>query len=327
MPAGDEAPNGTSQDDSPSVWDDPNFLKNFSVGVNGSLNVKVPVQQMFDDALTNRVGTTWFQNHQRTSNAAEYIWNYLPEDLSLSLASATFIYDGPNIGLYSRAGTNNNWQLKALPMNAVAVDLDMAYVGGDKLFLDVQGEYASIGLAAHGRVTLAQNFPLTADLASMVTGQPSPGGKPITGGYLEVGARIMGASVTLKGRVRSKGTVELIGSAGVNIPGMASASINVCLRQNLDGSRTLTTDLTGRVNIADTIRAEVNVHYEHRESAIGVVYFAGSGTAKIQTKSPRVSTSGVSWVWTTVASASIAVSSDDFSFNALGRNVRIALPD
>lgn len=305
------------------------FWRNFSLGINANLNFNLPLQQLVGDGLAQYPGTDWFANHPKTERATEYLWHWLPEELSLALATATVIYDGPGGGFFFRGGTNN-W-LEGTELDFLAgtqVDIDGALLEGGKFFLDAKGQYGTVGLpAAQGRVLLARDFDLASEWAALIRGEPVTGTVNTTGGYLEVGVKVLGSGVVLKGRVQQNGDFELTGQASISLGNITGASVTVKLRYSHDGGVAFTAQLTGTLNLADTVRAKITVNFILGVDANGRISYSGSGKAKIQVKTPHTSLSnGVSWTWDDALSVSIGVNNDAFRFSAMGYDVRITLP-
>jgi hypothetical protein len=304
--------------------------RNFSIGINGNFNFLLPVQELVDQQLATNPGTKWFEEHPNTSLATEYVWNWLPEDLSLALASASAIYDGPNGALYFRGGTNNYLEdtpLEFLSTGATQLDVDGAWMEGGKFFLDAEGSFGTLGAPITGRVTLARKFDLPPELASLIKGQAVSGTAPVTttGGYLELGVNVLGSGVTLKGHVNSNGDFSLTGTAGINL-GIASSSQTVTLSYSQAEGVRFSTMVTGTVPITSTVRAKVTVQVELGLNGSGPLSYSGTGTATLQVKTPHVSWSGVSWSWDDAVSVSIGVSNDGFWFTGLGYDIDVDWP-
>jgi hypothetical protein len=326
----DASPTGGGASTGTGAAGDASFWRNFSVGINGNLNFLLPLQQLADTGLSQYPGTDWFLNHPKTSMAAEYLWHWLPEELSVALASASVIYDGPNGGLFFRGGTNDfleGTELAFLTSGNTSLDVDGAWLEGGKLLLDAKGQYGTLGLPIQGRVMLAHEYDLPPALASLIKGQAIAGTAPVTttGGYMELGLNVLGSGVTLKGRVKSNGDIELTGTAAANV-GIASAAQTVTLSYTQAEGLKFTSVLTGSITITDTIRAKVTVNITLGVNSAGNLVYSGSGSAKIQVKTPHVSLKGVTWSWDDWGSVNIGVSNQAFWFTALGHNVQIALP-
>lgn len=306
---------------------DPTWWKQFSIGINASLDVAIPVGS--NTAVSDTRFLAGYTGH--TNVAAAMGW--LPDDFDLSMAKASLIYDGPETALYFRGGTNNwlkNSALEFLTPPTAHVDVDAAFKQGGKMFLDATGEYRASGLIVHGRILATRNFDLPPDLAALIKGQPQTGtAVNTTGAYIELGTKVLGANVTLKGRVQSNGNFELIGTASVNAL-VAGGSLTVKFSYINGQSATLTATLTGTVTMASTVRGKVTVNLKLSADSDGKLRYSTnsslSSTAKIQVKKAHVSTSGITYSWDDVASVGIGITNEAFTFSALGYNVKINLP-
>jgi hypothetical protein len=304
---------------------DSEWWKNFSLGINASLNVSIPL----GTSQWGTAGKNALTEGGHTILASAMSW--LPDDFDLSLATASLIYDGPETALYLRGGTNNLLEgtpLEFLSSANTMVDIDAAFKEGGELFLDAKGQYALVGMPVQGRFLAARDYDLPPALAALITGQTQSGSAPVntTGAYIEVGANVLGSGVTLKGRVQSNGDFQLTGTAGVNL-GMADASVTVQFTNHNTGV-SFTATLTGTITMADTVRAKVTVNFKLGADTNGNIRYSAStsSTARIQVKTPHFSTKGVTYSWDDVASVGIGISNEAFWFSAQGYNVRINLP-
>jgi hypothetical protein len=290
----------SSADETDGAW-----WKNVSLGLNGELDVNVPIQ----DSIS-----------------------WLPKKFGVSVANGSLIYDGPNGAAYFSASTFNLAEklagtklgdfLKKANLTNDYFSVDGAVKEGGKFYLDVNQQNTVAGVPIHTELKLTRKWDTSAGNDMRTSGVFSPPHVTTvesTGAYLEIDAKLFGNGLTLAGQIDGQGNFALSGVVAANF-GPVKGSAVVKLESTPTGGVRFTADLTASIT-TDVVKGELDLHFEMDFDSHGHLVYSSNGVtskAKVKVRTP--------WGWKDAGSVSVSIASDHFSFKALGQTIRVNLP-